>query len=94
MQPDLDPGIKDAVELLQSNGFKTCDSGDGVSKDQGDRVMDFPHVFSSVAPDRMLTEADRMLTVMGPGWTIEASYNPADRHAIILAYRNQGQCND
>lgn len=33
---DLDPGIRRVVELLIANGFETCDSGDGVSKEPGE----------------------------------------------------------
>ncbi len=87
MQEELDPGIKATVELLQSEGFDTCDSGDGVSKDPEDRAMDVPHVFVAATRYDMLFEADRMLGVLDESWTIEASYNPSDRHATILAYR-------
>jgi hypothetical protein len=85
---DLDPGIRETVLLLQSHGFATTDSGDGISKPAEERVMDFPHVACAVAPDALLAEADRMAGALGAEWMIEATYYPRTRQAILLATSN------
>jgi len=65
---DLDPGIRDVVAWLRSEGFNTTDSGDGVTKLQGDNpyegALEIPHVFMAVDNDKLFSEADRLLKVM------------------------------
>jgi hypothetical protein len=68
-----DPGITRTVRYLQSCGFMTCDSGDGVSKpDCGVPDADgivwnlaVPHVFMSVQPEQMIAEAQRLYIEVG-----------------------------
>lgn len=63
---DLDPGIRDLVELLHRHHFPTSDSGDGYSKIGGDMdgpdgcVLPFPHIAISVHADRLLSETARL----------------------------------
>src|SRR3990167_5413157 len=79
----LDPGIRDVVRKLRANGFETADSGDGISKPAGERVMDFPHVACSVAPDFLFSEADRLQSLLGEEWLVEATYIPSQQSSII-----------
>lgn len=83
----LDPGIRSTVVMLTAHGFKTTDSGDGVSKPPDGRVFDFPHVACVVSSADMMTEADRLWLTLGEGWRIEASYCPNDGTAILFAMR-------
>jgi hypothetical protein len=81
----LDPGIKATVHLLRAHGFKTTDSGDGVSKPADERVFDCPHVAATVKPKDIVAEARRMQGVLGDEWRVEASYSPGDGVAVLLA---------
>lgn len=65
----LDPGIRDVVAWLQLEGFRTSDSGDGVSKFQpgsrwydpeGDQYIPYPHVIMVCDPEEMIHEARRL----------------------------------
>jgi hypothetical protein len=72
---DLDPGIRRTVAWLQSNGFRTTDSGDGVAKFQdGDPMegaQDFPHVVCMATASTLCAEALRMMhAVAGLGVTV------------------------
>lgn len=67
---NLDKGIRKTVAWLNTNGFGTTDSGDGVSKfdgvpeeEQMDGALDFANVAMSVEPDKLLAEADRLLAL-------------------------------
>lgn len=64
---DLDPGVRRLVLALRAFGFKTVDSGDGVSKkdlgyspDAGE-MLDVPHVVIVEEPGRLHAEAGRLL---------------------------------
>jgi hypothetical protein len=94
---ELDPGIRLTVRLLRALGFETTDSGDGESKAEAIRdgeALDMPHVFMRVAPERMVEDADhlalvlssRMLSLELPVGSIEVSYSPIDRSAILALY--------
>jgi hypothetical protein len=93
----LDPGIRGLVALLIANGFRTADSGDGVSKGldpswEGGDWIEVPHVFIEVAPPVMVAEADRLqallesegVTLVPGASSVEASYSPADGKAILM----------
>jgi hypothetical protein len=57
----LDPGIRRVVVWLRSLGYRTTDSGDGVSKPPEARVMgDRPHVFMVVPTDNFFADVDRL----------------------------------
>jgi poly(3-hydroxybutyrate) depolymerase len=90
---DLDPGIRNLVIALHGAGFNTTDSGDGASKDSGDDVLPYPHVFIVSAPDRMLDDAravHRWLIDHGATAKVEASYDPDDSSAIVAVYPGWG----
>jgi hypothetical protein len=84
----LDPGIRDVVIRLNAAGFTTTDSGDGCSKvaaiDAGE-ALPFRHVACVVSREALFSEADRLLAVLGAGWTVEASYHPPDGHCLLFA---------
>jgi hypothetical protein len=90
----IDPGIREVVRALNDHGFETTDSGDGVTKepDPGE-VMPFPHVAVHSTAETMISDSRRLFAlsrgelrgVLG-GVKIEATFDPADGHAIILAY--------
>lgn len=91
----LDPGIRDVVRLLNDAGFKTTDSGDGVSKpkpwyepdERGiTEALPFPHVVCLVANRRaLILEAHRLQAVLGPAWHIEGTYYPSTETAVLMA---------
>ena len=57
----LDPGIRRVVVWLRSMGYRTTDSGDGVSKPEYARVMgDRPHVFMVVHKSSFFADVDRL----------------------------------
>jgi hypothetical protein len=61
---DLDPGIRRTVRWLQAEGFRTTDSGDGVTKIAAgwdpEQVCDYPHVVCMVSPLHLATEANHL----------------------------------
>lgn len=81
----LDPGIRDTVQLMRSAGFRTGDSGDGVSKPKEARTFHVPHVACSVTRETLLAEADRLALLLGNQWRVEASFCPNDGSALLLA---------
>lgn len=106
MVRELDPGIRETVKFLRQNGFCTTDSGDGYSKVQRAKEEDpgryassvdalpYPHVFMSVPPDSMVSEAARLWKVIStrvkrnafvPGGdaNIEVMYSPIDGEAVL-----------
>jgi len=88
----LDPGIKETVRFLRQLGFRTTDSGDGVTKpSEGDTgALTFPHVFMMVEPKKAHQEADRLKWVLDKHGLlfgevlIEATYLPIDKLAILM----------
>lgn len=89
---DLDPGIRQTVDYLNRCGWKTTDSGDGVSKPHDEQAIHEPHVVIQLSsPDNMHHEARQVMIALGlehakpqDGFTIEASYSPFDKFAVIL----------
>lgn len=84
----LDPGIRDLVVALRAVGFDTTDSGDGESKPEDVRDLDYPHVFMVVPVTRIAEEARRLQAwVDADGklerWTVEATYSPRDGVALL-----------
>lgn len=94
----LDPGIRETVRRLHDAGFRTTDSGDGVSKPDMACALAFPHVALTCDPAVLVAEARRFhafllatgVNVLPPsvgpdeGPWIQASYDPADNSATIL----------
>lgn len=88
---ELDPGVRKLVRLLRAQGFRTCDSGDGVSKPpEWEGVLTVAHVFMETGPEDMVSEANLLFTVLEsvlhvpitPGM-IQASFDPADGSAVL-----------
>jgi len=90
----INPNIVRMVALLQENGFKTCDSGDGKTHAAGcDR--DYGYVSMTTAPENLLAESHRLVRVleavgikiydMNPNDLpcIQASYDPVNQGALI-----------
>jgi hypothetical protein len=87
---DLDPGIRRTVRWLQAEGFRTTDSGDGVTKFQGGDPMegacDFPHVVCVVSSDLIASEADRLADlVRGRGVEVAPNGRREEGEAEISA---------
>jgi hypothetical protein len=98
----IDSGIRGVVDFLLAAGFRTIDSGDGVSKasdpnwEEGE-FCDFPHVFMEVPVDRMIQEADRLRDVLAAAGLVlgdddatsphvEVSYAPGDGKVILTLF--------
>lgn len=94
----LDPGIADVVIMLRNLGFNPTESGDGVSKPDVERDFDVKHVACAWEPPHgdgpnaleigrtdFFVAADRLQNVLGAGWKVEASYDPADNSYVLLA---------
>jgi hypothetical protein len=87
---ELDPGIVAAVRFLNAHGYRTTDSGDGVSKEAGDETIPFPHVAVRAIPSGVVTVSDQIALLpwdtidLGPPTMIEASYSAIDRVALVM----------
>ena len=85
---NLDPGISTLVRLLQANGFKTTDSGDGKSKPPDERAIEFPHVFCVSTKDGLVKDCDLVLALLKQqgidDFTVEGNYNPEDETPVIM----------
>ena len=86
-----DPGIKDAVEFMQANGFRTTDSGDGVSKHDMECALDYPHVFAIARKVQAFAEADRLYRALKTGGFpvadpagVSLHYAPADGICLLI----------
>lgn len=86
---ELDPGIRATVRLLREFGFETTDSGDGVSKPQdwydSGEAIPFPHVVAMTTPPDMVADAERMSSILGPEWNVEAEYQTLTKRAHLFA---------
>jgi hypothetical protein len=96
---EINPGIVKLVAMLQAHGFNTTDSGDGVTNvPLMECVLETPHVFMKVDPDKMIAESNRLYELMRdkanfdqdiemippqPTGAIEVSYSPIDKTAVI-----------
>ena len=59
----LNPGIVNLVTILNEHGFKTCDSGDGVTHDhECDR--DYPYVVVMSDKTKLIEDTDRLMAVL------------------------------
>lgn len=88
---EIQPTMVRTVAWMQSHGFKTCDSGDGVLNVEAgmEGALDFPHVFAQVPPPEMVALATwlRILAdVEGIGGKVECSYSPDDGVAMVALY--------
>lgn len=96
----LNPGIRRTVQWLWSNGFQTCDSGDGETHEF---ECDFPrpNVVMLVEPDELISEGRRLYALLQSvgihamplsgldGDTtpyIEGHWSPCDNMAMLSLY--------
>lgn len=71
---DMNPGIRKTVAWLRDNGFRTCDSGDGVTH-QFACDRDQAYVVIRVEPYEMAAEADRLMKLLdGMGVSLLEAY--------------------
>lgn len=82
----LDPGIRETVKWLNSIGFRTTDSGDGVSKSDMECAMCIPNVAIETTKSSLIDDTDYLdfLLLGSDTHQIQASYDPRDGTAIIL----------
>lgn len=91
---DLNPGIARTVALLNDHGFRTCDSGDGVTRLYGcDRG--YPYVVVRTTASKLVREARRLLRVISDQGlavqpigidnlpSIQADFDPVEGSAFI-----------
>lgn len=91
----INSGIQKTVQWLNDNGFPTCDSGDGKTRDfECDREGAYV-VIQLINPASLTYEADRLMWLlqskgiflnpisMDNTPCIQASYDPANRQAFI-----------
>ena len=90
---EINPGIRKTVALLNANGFKTTDSGDGETHDYAcDR--DVGYVVVKVLPHQDLVDtANRIHDLLVDngisfkvdldGVQIQASYSPVDKYQLV-----------
>jgi hypothetical protein len=95
----LCPGIAKTVHWLQSEGFITTDSGDGVSNEGMECALDFPNVFMVVPPSRIVPECNRLMKLLrekgveaggltpdgSPKPHINGSYDPSGKGEAIVS---------
>jgi hypothetical protein len=87
----LDPGIRQAVKVLNDYGFETCDSGDGYSKEPEAREFGpGRHVISTTVWWKLFYDANRLQEILdrerpeNVDWVIEGSYNPKDKKTFLI----------
>lgn len=87
----LNPGIRRTVALLRARGFRTCDSGDGETRDHPCDRED-GYVVVEVEPKRLAEEADRLASVLqGAGVRVQAQ--ELERHRVVYG-RHAIWCDD
>lgn len=97
---DLDPGIRETVRRLNAAGFETSDSGDGVSKDGEERVLDVAHVVIVAKPETLIEDSKKLcLFLLSHGISvqpmneapehhpaIQSTFDPVDNSAIMMLF--------
>lgn len=87
---ELSPGIKNAVQFLNMEGFQTIDSGDGsLAKEGMECAFEEPMVGIQVEPDFLITATHRLRSILlaeGVEARVEGSYSPDDETAVIVAF--------
>ncbi len=92
----VDKGIRKLINELNSAGWVTTDSGDGVSKFK-DKTADettlaIPHVFIPTMPSAMVRDADTLYSFVKSiakpqvDFVVEASYSPGQQEAVLMLY--------
>lgn len=81
----INPNIVRMVALLQENGFKTCDSGDGKTHAAAcDR--DYGYVSMSSTPEVLISESARLVQVLEAAGVKVHEVNPNDLPCIQSSY--------
>ena len=80
---NLDPGIRDLVRDLNTRGFITTDSGDGVSKPEFARVLHERHVFIACDPSNMVAKTEELAAIYSDAW-VECSWSPGQSPNILI----------
>lgn len=88
---DICPGILKVVDLLNANGFKTTDSGDGSHfKDGMEGAFEVPMVacLETIGPGFGIRAQQLLYILRENGYEaqVEAVYSPNDGIATIIAY--------
>ena len=86
----LDPGVREFVRWLHRYGYKTTDSGDGVSKPPERRVLNYAHVVikvpewtgSLIAKAHILVR--RCVKAGHDSAIVEATYSTEDTVALLF----------
>ena len=91
MEEEICEGIRGAVELFNSWGFETTDSGDGSHLKEGMKCgWDVPMVVIVEDIDELIDSADELNLLLRVNnvndFQIEASYSPNDGIASIVIY--------
>lgn len=91
----MNPGIRDVVIFLRDNGFTTCDSGDGATRDH-DCDLPLPYVHMQIPRNSIAVEVERLAALMMQRGIepynrfgmprIEANYAPGRDFAILSLY--------
>lgn len=99
MSEAITPGVRRLVAYLNRQGFRTTDSGDGVTNVAAgmEGAMPFPNVaIEPGAPEALHTDAHALLLLLadigirvhpindGSVPCIQATYDPADESGVIL----------
>jgi len=75
----LDPGIREIVQILRINGFDTCDS-----------ALPYPHVYAKLEHEyKAFSECRRMLMCLPEGWEVQLTFNPSDGLILLMARNNK-----
>lgn len=74
----LDPGIRDRVLAFIEAGFRTTDSGDGISKGNVEEALPFPHLYFTCETEDIISLSDRAIELAGEGASVEPSLYKRD----------------
>lgn len=92
---NCDPGIRTLVRWLRERHYDTTDSGDGITKPDVGRVLDFPHVFIRVPSGRLAEQSlDLLLRIRSERelfqeygkLNVEATYSTKDNVALLMVF--------
>lgn len=100
MDESITPGIRQLVAWLNSKGFETTDSGDGVTNVEAgmECAMATPNVAIAVSPDVLVSETRRLFSLLvselkvavsrinedASTVMIQATFDPGDESAVIM----------
>jgi hypothetical protein len=85
-----DPGIRHMVELVNSLGVTTSDSGDGSKFGHMEGALPFPHVIATVHRSVAFGMADTIRLALVDGfddWHVDVTYSTRDGHCVLMVYK-------